>query len=152
MFRRRFLIIFATAFSSVVTLLLAIPCVRFLLAPLKRNNKLAEFHKVAPLTSLPIDKPTRLNVIADRQDSFTRYPKSVIGSVWLRRRIGTEGVDEIDAWQTICPHLGCGVERASEDGFTCRCHASDFDANGKCLRGPSPRDMDKLLVRLNRCR
>jgi len=89
-----------------------------------------------------------MTVIADRQDAFTYYPKSPIGSVWLRRRNNAAGVDEVDCWQTICPHLGCGIERASDDGFTCRCHSSDFNANGECVAGPSPRNMDKLEVRL----
>ncbi len=148
MLRRRFMVIFTAVFSSMVALLLAIPCVRFLFAPLNRHHKPAEFQRVAPLTSLPEGTPTRITITADRQDAFTHYPKSAIGSVWLRRRHNAAGLDEVDVWQTICPHLGCGIERAADDGFTCRCHASDFDANGQCLSGPSPRGMDKLEVRL----
>lgn len=43
----------------------------------------------------------------------------------------------------VCPHTGCLVKRRDE-GFTCPCHKSFFDAEGKSVEGPSPRDLDEL--------
>ncbi len=43
----------------------------------------------------------------------------------------------------VCPHTGCLVKRQDE-GFTCPCHKSFFDAQGRSLEGPSPRDLDEL--------
>ncbi len=43
----------------------------------------------------------------------------------------------------VCPHTGCLVKRR-EEGFTCPCHKSFFDAGGRSVEGPSPRNLDEL--------
>lgn len=44
------------------------------------------------------------------------------------------------AVSSVCTHLGCNV-RIAEDGFTCPCHGSRFDANGQVVSGPAPRPL-----------
>src|SRR5512138_3458565 len=39
------------------------------------------------------------------------------------------------AFSLVCTHLGCTVER-DEQGFTCPCHGSRYDADGKVTHGP----------------
>lgn len=51
--------------------------------------------------------------------------------------------DEFQVLSSICPHTGCLVRRQDE-GFTCPCHRSYFDAAGTALEGPSPRNLDAL--------
>lgn len=39
----------------------------------------------------------------------------------------------------VCTHLGCVVPwNASENKFKCPCHGSQYDSNGKVVRGPAP--------------
>jgi cytochrome b6-f complex iron-sulfur subunit len=39
----------------------------------------------------------------------------------------------------VCTHLGCVVPwNASESKFICPCHGSQYDSNGKVVRGPAP--------------
>lgn len=39
----------------------------------------------------------------------------------------------------VCTHLGCVVPwNASENRFICPCHGSQYDNNGKVVRGPAP--------------
>lgn len=39
----------------------------------------------------------------------------------------------------VCTHLGCVVPwNKSENKFMCPCHGSQYDANGKVVRGPAP--------------
>lgn len=39
----------------------------------------------------------------------------------------------------VCTHLGCVVPwNASENKFMCPCHGSQYDVNGKVVRGPAP--------------
>jgi len=39
----------------------------------------------------------------------------------------------------VCTHLGCVVPwNASENKFICPCHGSQYDTNGKVVRGPAP--------------
>jgi Rieske Fe-S protein len=53
------------------------------------------------------------------------------------------------ALSTVCPHLGCGIDwNAGQARFECPCHGSKFDAAGRRVAGPSPRDMDELETRV----
>lgn len=49
--------------------------------------------------------------------------------------------DGIAAVSTVCPHLGCLVNRAEDGMFICPCHGSKFDTTGKVLSGPPPRGL-----------
>jgi cytochrome b6-f complex iron-sulfur subunit len=61
--------------------------------------------------------------------SATRIPGR---NVWVFR--DEKGFYVISA---VCTHLGCIVER-SENQFTCPCHGTLFDAQGKNISGPAP--------------
>jgi cytochrome b6-f complex iron-sulfur subunit len=52
------------------------------------------------------------------------------------------------ALSLVCTHLGCTLEQNAE-GFTCPCHGSRFDADGKILHGPTTKELAVLLVEQN---
>lgn len=41
----------------------------------------------------------------------------------------------------ICTHLGCVPNRNDLGGWTCPCHGSMYDASGRVVRGPAPRNL-----------
>ncbi len=42
----------------------------------------------------------------------------------------------------VCTHLGCVVPwNASENKFMCPCHGSQYNSEGKVVRGPAPRSL-----------
>jgi Rieske Fe-S protein len=87
-------------------------------------------------------------VVAEQQDGFIRRPAEPIGRVWLVRS-GADSTASIRCFQSICPHLGCGVEYAPDRAaFVCPCHASEFAIDGRQRFGPSPRDLDELVCRV----
>ena len=49
------------------------------------------------------------------------------------------------ALSLVCTHLGCAVE-SQTDGFTCPCHGSKFDADGKVKQGPASKKLQSLRV------
>lgn len=49
------------------------------------------------------------------------------------------------AISVVCTHLGCTV-RASDAGFECPCHGSQFDNDGFVTGGPAPRPLDWYQV------
>lgn len=49
------------------------------------------------------------------------------------------------AFSLVCTHLGCTVEK-DEQGFTCPCHGSRYDADGKVTHGPATQSMRSLRV------
>ena len=67
---------------------------------------------------------------------------SPVGHQVLITRIGEQGdADDFVALSSICPHLGCIVQRLPEGRFECPCHGSKFNATGEVFAGPSPSDV-----------
>lgn len=105
-----------------------------------------DFVEVADLDIIPADgQAIRCSVISDRRDAWTLERQVPIGAVYLRR-IGSE----VQALNVICPHAGCFVGYTpGEEEFKCPCHTSSFTLDGKRIEPtPSPRDMDRLEVRV----
>jgi cytochrome b6-f complex iron-sulfur subunit len=51
------------------------------------------------------------------------------------------------AIRPICPHAGCTVNwDASENHFICPCHESEFDAQGKLVKGPAKSSLQLITV------
>ena len=124
------------------------------LDPLKKRKDKAASNllRVAMLDAIPDDGlPRRFPVVADRVDAWNRYPNEPIGSVFLRRR---PGESTVQAFNTTCPHLGCGIslaQRGKNHIFRCPCHMSSFDLDGEKIItpgkiNPSPRSMDSLEI------
>ncbi len=49
-----------------------------------------------------------------------------------------------------CTHLGCTVEfKPAKDFFYCNCHGSEFDINGKVLKGPAALPLPVYVVSIS---
>jgi Rieske Fe-S protein len=124
---------------------LALPIARFLAAPASGGAAPGLWIKTVPLDSLVEGVPKRVVLIADHRDAWTLEKQVELGAAWLVR-----GAAGVSAWSTVCPHLGCAVDRrATGPGFNCPCHDSSFDPEGRRLDGPSPRDLDALGTRVD---
>ena len=120
------------------------PALRAALAPvtLRTVTGVGELVPVVPLAALPEDgTPVNVPVVVEAPlDAWTRHPPTTVGAVFLRR-----AGDEVRAWSSICPHLGCGIDYDAGAGkFACPCHESWFDTEGNVASGPAPRGMDRL--------
>jgi cytochrome b6-f complex iron-sulfur subunit/menaquinol-cytochrome c reductase iron-sulfur subunit len=123
---------------------LAVPTVRLLIAPAQAGAGAGRWIKTVPVDSLGEGEPKRVALVSDRRDAWTLDKNVELGAAWLERR-----GSNVLAWSTVCPHLGCAVDRsASGPGFNCPCHDSSFDPDGRCLTGPSPRALDALATRV----
>lgn len=97
------------------------------------------------ISSLPEDgTPMAVKVLDDKVDAWNKFKNVAIGTVWLRRT----PENEVIAFNTICPHLGCAVDyRQANRDFFCPCHTSTFNLDGERQNQIPPRDMDSLEVK-----
>ncbi len=145
--RRRFMAVASGLIGGALALIPAGIGALFFMAPAvkKKNGESAFIDTKLTLSALPEDgKPQLVTIVTDRVDAWSGFPDQPVGSIWLRR-IG----DQVIAFNTVCPHLGCAVEhRPSQNDFFCPCHTSTFDIDGKKVNSIPPRDMDALEVKL----
>ena len=58
--------------------------------------------------------------------------------------------DEVVGFSAVCPHQGCLVNQITDEVIVCPCHGSGFAiADGAVVRGPSPRGLSAVPVRLD---
>jgi Rieske Fe-S protein len=132
--------------GGLFAILLGVPAVAYLIDARNRPARQAGFRTVAKLDELEVGKP-KLAVISDsRRDAWTLYPNDVVGRVWLIRRDN----NQVEAFTTICPHLGCSVNFTGNE-FLCPCHGGRFDITGRRKEeaghsNPAPRHMDSLEI------
>jgi len=135
--------------SALFGALLGVPAAAYLIDPRNRPARDNEFKTVARLSDLPIGKPQQVVIRDISRDAWTLHPDEVIGRVWLVRR----SEDQVDAFTTICPHLGCSVNfEEQERHFLCPCHGGTFNLDGQRAEtpgrsNPAPRGMDHLACR-----
>ena len=142
--RRDFLGLATVALGGLIATVLGLPGVAFLLSPLRRKGQEGAFHTLTRLKQLEVGIPKSFAIIEDRQDSWVRYPREPVGSVWLVRQ--PAGSDPpVLAMQSECPHLGCAINvKADGSGFLCPCHTSSFTLEGTPTNQVPPRPMDRL--------
>src|SRR5688500_13607524 len=131
---------------AAITAALAIPGVGYVLDPiLRRTAGTRGWRRVGELAAVPTMAPVAVNIVGEQRDAWTRYPRSKLGTVYLRRK----GDREVLALTAECPHLGCSIGYdTGRNRFQCPCHESAFDLEGVKLGGPSPRAMDQLESRI----
>jgi len=64
----------------------------------------------------------------------------VVPALLIRTEMGFSAIS------LVCTHLGCTVESMPE-GFSCPCHGSRFDSQGKVMRGPAAKPLISLKVK-----
>lgn len=149
--RRGFLVQFAAAVvGAIATLVPAVVGLFVVTGPIRRDKGgAAEFLPIAKLDAVPADGlPRAFPVIkASVNDAWNRYHNVPVGSVYLIR--AEANPDQIKAFNTTCPHLGCYVDRRENGTYHCPCHDSEFNADGS--RGAhcvSPRGLDALEAKV----
>ena len=158
--RRNLLTWGCRTFAALGAAVVAVPGISFLLAPLRRREGGSSLvRRLCLLDALSPGVPNEQVLTGNRRDAWTLYPRETLGRVWLIRRsaanVGPEEA-QVDAFTTICPHLGCEIGLASSgDQFFCPCHKAFFKMSGEAIRetddgekNPAPRDMDPLTCRI----
>jgi Rieske Fe-S protein len=148
--RRTFLKWATHGLGALFGLLIGIPGLTYLVDARNRPAPKRGMRRVAQLKDLEIAKPKQVVIYDARRDAWALHPNDIVGRVWLVRQEN----DTVDAFTTICPHLGCSVDwRSDQSLFICPCHGGTFDPRGQLvekpnLQNPAPRGMDRLELQL----
>lgn len=125
-----------------------VPSLAALMTPVFKDTVVGAdgFVPVAELTQLPEATPVKVIVVVpEPHDAWNKLPPTEVGAIFLTR----VAPDRVQAFSTVCPHLGCGVEyRSDRATFVCPCHDSAFALDGAVSTGPSPRPLDELKTRI----
>jgi Rieske Fe-S protein len=148
--RRTFLAWATAGLGGLFGLALSLPALAYVIDPRNRKARQRDFQTVARLGDLKVNEPKQVVISDTRQDAWTLHPNEIVGRVWLVRRDD----DKVNAYTTICPHLGCSINYQSQkQRFVCPCHNGTFELSGEPVpnaelgyTNPVPRAMDSLEV------
>lgn len=143
--RRRFFELVTPVLIAAIGLIVAIPGVGYVFAPLRRRGSSQGVRPglsdAGPLSDIPIGEWRFQSVEVVHQDGWKKA--RVRHAIWVRRQnVGDEGITVLSS---ICPHLGCPINwDLDQSQFFCPCHGGIFAADGRQIGGPPPRPMDPL--------
>jgi len=75
-----------------------------------------------------------------------RFPVGSSTRIAERNLLVVRDGEGIRALSLVCTHLGCITQREESGGFTCPCHGSRFDGEGRVTQGPAPSRLRWLEV------
>jgi menaquinol-cytochrome c reductase iron-sulfur subunit len=140
--RRRFLNRISLALSGFAAVLVGVPIVGFLIAPLLRE---------VPRIWRPVGAASDFkegDIVEVSFDDSSALPWAGLTqktAAWLYRQKG----DDFVAYSANCSHLGCPVRWKSDAQlFLCPCHGGVYYKNGRVAAGPPPRGLTKYPVRV----
>jgi menaquinol-cytochrome c reductase iron-sulfur subunit len=146
--RRSFLSWLCVGLGGLFGVILGFPAIAYLIDPRNRKVPSGAFKPVARLGQLQTNVPFQAVLRDIRRDAWTIHPDDVVGRVWLIRR--PDGA--VEAYTTICPHLGCSINYEDKrEEFICPCHGGTWNLKCKLVEkpgNPAPRNMDQLECRV----
>lgn len=139
--RRKFMVRTIIGIVAFIGAALAVPFGGFGILPgLKKRE--ADWSDAGTINDLTVDEPQERRFFQIVKSGWQEEKQE--RSIWIVKRPDKS----ITAYSPNCPHLGCGYRWSEADRrFTCPCHGSMFDIDGKVLGGPAPRSLDALEVK-----
>jgi quinol---cytochrome c reductase iron-sulfur subunit, bacillus type len=134
--RRWFLLKLGLIFNGIAGTILAVPVIRYLLSPAKRDDAYKSWVTLGSIQSFPVGE-TRL---ATYVNPFRRpWDGETAGVACYVRRTAQE---EFQVFAVNCAHLGCPVRWFPQSQlFMCPCHGGAYYADGSRASGPPERGL-----------
>ncbi len=140
--RRRFFARLCIGLSGVCALILGVPLVGFIVAPLFRKARQG-WVMVGKTADFEIGKT--VNVTFTDSSPLPWAGITAKSAAWLRRASETEFI----AFSVNCTHLGCPVRwLADAELFMCPCHGGVYYRDGTVAAGPPPLPLIRYPVRV----
>ena len=140
--RRTFIIKMLSIFSGLLGILVAIPIVGAMVAPIYRKRE-KDWRSVGKVNSFKIG-----STVLVKFKNTSPLPWSGVTSQtasWLRR----DTADNFIAFSVNCAHLGCPVRWIPDAQiFLCPCHGGVYNKDGSYAAGPPPHGLSRYPVRI----
>jgi len=147
MSRRQFLGVISGALGALGAVLVGIPFVSFLLAPLI-NQPPGTWISVGAVDSFKLGETVA--VAYEDPYSLPYAGVSAKTSAWLRRFL-KDGKDTFQVFAVNCTHLGCPVQWVPDgEIFMCPCHGGVYYSDGQVAAGPPPHPLPTYQVRIDK--
>jgi menaquinol-cytochrome c reductase iron-sulfur subunit len=140
--RRGFLMAVTAGLSGLAGLLLAVPFVGFVMAPVRRPPD-DRWRPVGPVGDFPPGRTVKVIYLEPEPLPWAGF--SAESAAYVRR------VDEANvvAFSIYCTHTGCPVQWVESTGlFFCPCHGGAFNHDGSVAAGPPPRPLGRHEARI----
>lgn len=141
--RRAFLNKLSLGIGGVGALIVAVPIVGFLFAPLLKRPP-DTWRAVGLVDTFKVGETVEVKF----QDASPLPWAGVaaLTAAWLRR----DSEQKFIAYSVNCTHLGCPVNwLPSANLFLCPCHGGVYYSNGEVAAGPPPKPLTQYPVRVN---
>lgn len=142
--RRNFIVRMLLGFSGIITLLVSIPVIGALIAPLVRSTPQV-WRKIGRVSDFETGKTVMVKF-----RNASPLPWSGVTSetaAWLRKNSDNNFV----AFSVNCTHLGCPVRWIPDSElFLCPCHGGVYNKDGQNVAGPPPKGLTHYPVRLRK--
>jgi nitrite reductase/ring-hydroxylating ferredoxin subunit len=145
--RRDMLLKLGLAFSGFVSMLLGVPILGYVLAPVIQGRKAAagSWVSLGPTDKFP---PGETRLATYRHPSLNAWDgETAKTACWVRR------VDDqtFQVFAINCAHLGCPVRWFEQSGlFMCPCHGGAYYADGSRASGPPQRGLFEYACQVDR--
>jgi Rieske Fe-S protein len=126
----------AVALNGLVGLVLAVPVLRYLLAPWRKDSSFNSWTSLGPIDTFPAGE-TRLAYYRNpSQNPWDGQTDNV--ACYVRREAGSQ----FKVFAINCAHLGCPVRWFPQSQlFMCPCHGGVYYADGSRASGPPERGL-----------
>jgi menaquinol-cytochrome c reductase iron-sulfur subunit len=140
--RRNFFTTLCLALSGVCALILGVPMVGFILAPLFQKSP-QKWITLGKTGDFEVGKTVNVTFIDPSPLPWAGVTAK--SAAWLRRASETEFI----AFSVNCTHLGCPVQwLAGAELFMCPCHGGVYYKDGTVAAGPPPHPLIRYEVRV----
>jgi|SRR5581483_9922168 len=144
--RRSFHGYVVAALSSFLGVVLGLPVIAYITAPLATREK-ASWISLGRAENYSPGTPRLVSFSITRQDGWREITEA--RTCW----VAAQGNNQFVVFNGRCTHLGCAYSWRAEgeraNHFVCPCHDGVYDASGTVVAGPPPRPLDRLETKLD---
>ena len=143
MSRREFVTIVTAATGSVMGVLLGLPAIGYLIAPVRQKVTADIWIPAGPVANYPEGEPTLFNFNRTKVNGWETTVNSY-GVYIVKQQDGS-----CLALSNKCTHLSCRVNWKPEaSAYICPCHNAYFAIDGAIIKGPQPRPLDRYETKI----